>query len=140
MTIDLSGLETELLQALSIVLVSLATYGIKIIIAKLKISNNAAIIATLDDAASKAVNAAVVEADATIKAHGWDSVETKNAVLASAANQLLAHGQTALQAAGYDPSTAQGKQDIQDIVARALPKAAMQAAASPVTPPVANAA
>lgn len=140
MNIDLSGIETELLQALGIVLATAATYAVQQFVAKLKISKNSEIVAALDDAANKAINAAVVEASDTIKAKGWDSIEVKNEVMARAGDQLVAHAQTALQNAGYDPTTARGKQDIQDIVARALPKAVAQAAASPVTPPVANAA
>ena len=134
-SINLSGIETEVIQALGIAILAIATYGAQYVVTKLKLSNNAAIIATLDDAASKAVNAAVVEADATIKAKGWDSVDTKNAVLASAANQLITHGQTALKSAGYDPSTPEGKAAVQDIVARALPAAAATASQSPITPP-----
>jgi flavin-binding protein dodecin len=138
MNIDLSGIETDVLQALGIVLATAATYAIQQFVAKMKISKNSEIVATLDEAAAKAINGAIVKADQTIRDRGWDSIQVKDQVIASAANQLIAHGQVALANAGYDPNTQQGKKDIQDVVERAFPAAALEASNSPVTPPTEN--
>lgn len=135
MTVDLSGIEQQLLQILGIALASIAIWAVQRFAAKLGVDKNAQIVATLDDAVTKGINGGVMQATEAIKAKGWDDVTVHNQIAGSAVAELASHAQVALTNAGYDPSTAQGQADIKELVMRALPDALTSAAASPATPP-----
>lgn len=135
MSVDLSGLEQQLLQILGIALASIAIWAVQRFATKLGVDKNAQVVATLDDAVSKAINGGVMQATDAIKAKGWDEVTVHNQIAAAAVQQLSDHAQVALKNAGYDPSTPQGQADIKEVVMSALPDALTSAAASPATPP-----
>ena len=136
MVIDISAIEQDILQAVGIALATVAIWAINQVGAKFKVDKNSAIISALDDAAKKGIDAGVSDASQLIREKGWDHADVKNAVAATAVQQILDHSQTALAQAGYDPSTPAGQAAVVDIVNRALTPVMAEAAASPSTPPV----
>jgi hypothetical protein len=141
--IDLSTVETELLQGLGVVLLALALAANKLALswlnAKLgsaRIELSASTKAELEDAAGKALTFGITQADALIRAKGWDHAEVRNAVLATATSYVIGQFPDALARAGIDPSNpVAAAAQLVGILTRKLPEAATTAAASPVTPP-----
>jgi len=134
MNIDLSSIETEVLQALGIVLFSLLSLAAQKFVAWLKLKNGAQVQAAIDGAADKAINFGVMKAQEKIRAEGWDSVSVQNQVAATAVSYVADKFPEALKSAGIDPTTPDGAQKIEDIVTRSLPASMAAAAASPTTP------
>lgn len=134
MPIDLSAIETELLQALGIVLTTVIIWGIRTIIAHLKIKNASQIQDALDDAAMKGISFAVMQTQQEIKAKGWDHPTVQNALIAQGATYVATKFPDMLANAGVDPTTVEGRKAISDLVTRALPAGTAAAAASPTTP------
>lgn len=143
--IDLSTVETELLQGLGIVLLGIGIAGGKLALSWLntklgaaKIQLSASTKAELEDAAGKALTFGITQADALIRAKGWDHVDVRNAVLATATSYAIGQFPDALARAGIDPSNpVAAAAQLAGILTRKLPEAATTAAASPATPPVA---
>lgn len=138
-SIDLTPVLMPLIQMLGLAVATLVTALVSWILTelakKIGIQKNAAAMASIDDAANKSIQAAVMASLDTIKHMGWDHVQTHNQLVAIAAGYMSNFPKT-LEQAGIDPTTVDGRAAIQNIVKRALPAAVTQAAASPTTPPV----
>jgi hypothetical protein len=142
--IDLSTVETDLLQGFGIVVLGIGIAGGKLALSWLntkldtaKIQLCASTKAELEDAAGKAIMFAITQADALIRAKGWDHVEVRNAVLATATSYAIGQFPDALARAGINPSNpVAAAAQLAGILTRKLPEAATTAAASPATPPV----
>lgn len=142
--IDLSAIETELLQGLGIVLLALALACSKLALSWLNAKLGAARIelsastkAELEDAAGKALAFGFTQAEGIIRAKGWDHIDTKNAVLAAATSYAIGQFPDVLKRAGIDVSNpVAAATQLAGILTRKLPEAATHVAASPATPPV----
>ena len=135
MQVDLSSIETEILQAIGIVLAALISWAVQQIVAHLKLANATKIAAMLDDAAGKGIQFGVMKSQDEIKSLGWDHVTVQSAVAAKAGQYLVDKFPTVLKQAGIDPTTAAGATKISDLITRSLPSGMAEAAASPTTPP-----
>jgi hypothetical protein len=95
----------------------------------------------LEQMAQKALSFGAMQATDTIKAKGWDHVETHNAVLDAGLGYFIGHfpdkaKEIAKQITGTDSLTANASlAAIRDVLKRALPTGLAVAAASPATPP-----
>ena len=139
MNIDLSTIESQLLQALGIVLMAGLGWVMQRVLARLKISLSDAQKAEMEDVAGKALTYGITQAQAKIKAQGWDSVNVKDTVIATAAATAVAQFPGAMANAGFDISTPAAASATADkltvILTRKFPEMAAKAAASPATPP-----
>jgi hypothetical protein len=135
MQVDISSIETDILQAIGIVLAALISWAAQQIVAHLKLANAAKITAMLDDAADKGIQFGVMKSQAEIKSLGWDHVTVQSAVEAKAGQYLVDKFPAVLRQSGIDPTTAVGAAKISDLVIRSLPSGMAEAAASPTTPP-----
>lgn len=130
----LTGLEQQVLQILAAFLVA----GIGVVLKKaldyLGVKNSDAIVAKLDDAATKSVQAGVMKSLDVIKAKGWDHIEVHGAIASAATSYIIEKFPEALSKSGIDPSTPEGLKKIGDIVNRVLPSVASDLVKSPVTP------
>jgi len=113
---------------------TVAVWAISRLAQKLGVEKNAALTAALDDAATKGIHFAVMNAQESIAAKGWDHPDVQNQLVAQGANYVLAKFPDMLSKISVDPSTPEGQQAIRDVVTRALPTAVASAAASPTTP------
>lgn len=139
MNIDLSTIETQLLQALGIALMAGLGWVMQRVLARLKISLSDAQKAEMEDVAGKALTYGITQAQAKIKAQGWDSVNVKDAVVATAASYAVAQFPGAMANAGFDISTDEAAIEtagkLTGILTRKFPEMVTVAATSPATPP-----
>jgi hypothetical protein len=139
MNIDLSTIESQLLQALGIVLMAGLGWVMQRVLARLKISLSDAQKAEMEDVAGKALTYGITQAQTKIKAQGWDSINVKDTVVATAAGYMVAQFPGAMANAGFDISTPQAAHEttgkLMGILTRKFPEMATVAAASPATPP-----
>lgn len=136
--IDLSGIETQILTGLA----GLIGLGLLWLIQRaaglIKQHLTAGQTAALDDAAGKALQFGITQAQGMIKAKGWDHVDVKDAVVATAAQYAASKFPDALKGAGIDTtSVASATASLDGILQRKFPEVAAQMAASPATPPAA---
>ena len=137
MTIDLSTIEQSVLSVLGALLLALLSAAAKAGLQRLGISVTAAQQEVLNELAHKSVAYGIVNATDTIKAKGWDHIDTKNAVVAAAGTYAVTQFPAVLKQAGVDISNPALAASMlaQGIMTRVFPTAVQYAAYSPATPP-----
>jgi hypothetical protein len=136
MSFDLTGVETELLQALGVVLLALMIAAGRLILKRLNIQLTAAQKAEMEDVAEKSITAGIAKSQDVIKAKGWDHAEVKSAVVGDAITYAINKFPDAMKRAGINTKTpVQAAEQLADVMERKFPEVATAAAASPVTPP-----
>lgn len=139
-SIDISTIETQILQAVGIVVASAIGWGVKRWLDKMGIEETQAQTATFDDMGRKVLDYAISKAQDKIAANGWDHVQTKGEIIAVAAQQAIAKFPDAMKAVGIDPAAPGATEALVDgLLTRQFPDRMAVAAASPATPPVAAA-
>lgn len=137
MNVDISGIETDVLQALAGVLLGFGIWLIKVLAAHFSQVISSAQVQAWDDALNKLLALGFSKSNELIKDKGWDHVDVKNAVIGVAASEAASKFPAALKGVGINPTnlTAVAETKIQDALTRAYPNAASSAAYSVVTPP-----
>lgn len=136
MTIDLSQIEQQILMLLAGLILAILTVAAKRFMSWLGVKNADAQMAQLDDVAGKALSYGVTQAQATIKAKGWDHADVKNQVVATAAQYAVQKFPETLAGAGIDTSSLNAAADsLQGVLQRKFPEVAAVMVASPATPP-----
>lgn len=133
MSVDVSTIETEVLQALAgLVLIGLGL-AVNKLLAWLKLKVSDARKSSLQDIADKCLDYAISVLTAFIAEKGWDHIEVRDKVLATAAVYAQDQFAQSLKQLGVNPQTT--AKDMAGILERRFPVAATIAVASPVTPP-----
>jgi hypothetical protein len=135
MSFDLTSVETQLLQALGVILLAIAIAAGRVILKKLNIQLTDAQKAELEDVAAKSVTAGIVKSQDLIREKGWDHADVKNVVVAHAIDYAIQKFPDAMARSGIDADKpVQSAEKLADLMERKFPEAATAAAASPVTP------
>lgn len=137
MSVDLSQIETTVVSLAATALGIVGTWAVSRLAQRFGLQVNQAQKAMFDQALSDSLTYGVTQADATIKAKGWDHVDSKNAIIDAGLSYVVAKFPDALKAVGLssnlnDPANAAA---ITSALTRMLPIATTTAAASPTTPP-----
>ena len=99
------------------------------------ISMNSTAMKAFDDALTRAIQAGAADAQAQIAIKGWDHIDVKNEVLATAASYAINKSVPALKGIGLDPNNPATSTYLRAELGRMFPAAMAQIAASPTTPP-----
>lgn len=137
MNVDLSSVIQAVLGLCAVAISIFGGIALNALAARFKMQISASQTAAYDSALTKALTFGATAVDGTIRAKGWDHVDTKSAVVGSALTYLVAQFPDALKGVGLttnadDPANAA---KIKSALQRALPAAMLAAAASPSTPP-----
>lgn len=125
--IDVSSLETQVLQAVGIVLMALFTWAGRMVVEKLHIEVATAQRAELEDVTTKALSWAVHGAMDTVKAKGWDHLDTKNQVISDATRYAINRFPDTLKRAGIDlTDTTLSAESLAGILQRKYPEITAQ--------------
>lgn len=131
---DIHDIELQILQLLALIIGSLIILALKRMLSYLHIQLDANRSAALEAAVNKAMTFGVTQADAEIRAKGWDHPDVKNSVLQFGLVQLgSAFGDT-LSRAGIELDDPICRLQLESMMERMWPDIATRAAASPVTP------
>jgi uncharacterized protein with gpF-like domain len=135
-TLDLSQIEQQILMLIAGLILAILTVAAKRFMSWLGIKQTDAQMAQLDDVAGKALTYGVTQAQATIKAKGWDHVDVKDQVVATAAQYAVQKFPDALKGAGIDTTSVNAAaNDLQGVLQRKFPEVAAVMVTSPATPP-----
>lgn len=136
MTLDLSQIEQQVLMLIAGLILAILTVAAKRFMSWLGIKQTDAQMAQLDDVAGKALSYGVTQAQATIKAKGWDHVDAQNQVVAMAAQYAVQKFPDAVKAAGIDTSSLTAAiAGLEGVLQRKFPEVAAVMVTSPATPP-----
>lgn len=136
---DISTVLTPILQAAGIAAATLITaavgYLVKKMGDKLGPEAQAQVAKNMDDMAAKAISAGVMASQDLIREKGWDHPQVQNEIVRVGANYAIAKFSDTIKAAGVDPASTVGAENIRALITRALPAGTAAAEASPTTPP-----
>ena len=137
MQVDISPLVQA---AVGLAAASLSIFGgvaLTALTRRFNVQTSAGQAALYETALSKAITFGVTQLQGTIKARGWDHIETQNQVVDTALTYIVAREPAALAAVGLTPSMddEHSREVLTQALQRALPSAYAAAAASPATPP-----
>lgn len=124
--LGIGEIEAEMLQAIAIVLLSLATAAAKMLLARLKLSLTSAQRAELEEAADKSLSWAVNKSMDAIRARGWDHVTVRGPVIDDAVTYCITRFWPTLKANKLKTNDAR----LATIMERKLPAAAAAALAT----------
>ena len=127
MTFDLTGIETQVLTAVGIVLGGVMIAFGQRLLAWMNVK--------LEDSAGKALAFGISQAQQEIAAKGWDHVDVKNQVIETATAYAIKKFPDSLARVGVDTSKPLlAAERLADVMKRKFPEAIAAAAVSPATP------
>lgn len=134
---DLTPIEQPIIALAGIVVTAAAGWLAQRLGSYLGIKRNDAAMQAFDAALARSVQAGASGAQDLIKAKGWDHVDVKNSIVATAAPILITRFAPALVGVGLDPADPGGTTTayVTAELNRIFPTAMTAVAASPVTPP-----
>lgn len=137
MTFDLTGIETQILSGVGIILGGVLVAFSQRLLAWMNVKLSVAQKAELEDSASKALAFGISQAQQEIAAKGWDHIDIKNRVIVKATDYALKRFPDSLARVGLDTSKpVEAAEKLADVMERKFPEAVAIAAASPATPSI----
>ena len=135
MTFDLTGIETQILTAVGIVLGGVMIAFGQRLLAWMNVKLSVAQKAELEDSASKALAFGISQAQHEIGVKGWDHIDVKNQVIETATAYAIKKFPDSLARVGVDTSKPLlAAERLADVMKRKFPEAIAAAAVSPATP------
>jgi hypothetical protein len=144
---DISSIETAVLQAAGIAVLGVASWAGTLISQKFRFDISTATKAEMEDVATKSLTWALTAATDTIKLKGWDHIDIKNQVISDATRYAVARFPDALKRSGVDlDNFSAASQRLSGVLERTFPAvvathletvaAATEAQATLVAPPI----